>query len=84
MKDHLASRASTTGGLPVAPSMGPALDAAHVPHERAENHRRIVFISGLAILVAFGAGFVAVILMRLIGLITNLSFYGRVSTTFQA
>ncbi|HEX6807689.1 MAG TPA: chloride channel protein [Gemmatimonadaceae bacterium] len=84
MKDHLASRASTTGGLPVAPSMGPALDAAHVPHERAENHRRIIFISGLAILVAFGAGFVAVILMRLIGLITNLSFYGRFSTAFSS
>ena len=84
MKDHMASRASTTGGLPVAPSMGPALDAAHVPHERAENNRRIVFISGLAILVAFGAGFVAVVLMRLIGLITNLSFYGRFSTTFSS
>ncbi|HKT09617.1 MAG TPA: chloride channel protein [Gemmatimonadaceae bacterium] len=84
MKDHLASRASTTGGLPIAPSMGPALDAAHVPHERAENHRRIIFISGLAILVAFGAGFVAVILMRLIGLITNLSFYGRFSTAFSS
>jgi len=64
--------------------MGPALDAAHVPHERAENHRRIVFISGLAILVAFGAGFVAVVLMRLIGLITNLSFYGRFSTEFSS
>ena len=84
MKDRTASSASTTGGLPVAPSMGPALDAAHVPHERAENHRRIVFISGLAILVAFGAGFVAVILMRLIGLITNLSFYGRFSTEFSS
>jgi H+/Cl- antiporter ClcA/predicted transcriptional regulator len=64
--------------------MGPALDAAHVPHERAENQRRIVFISGLAMLVAFGAGFVAVILIRLIGLITNLSFYGRFSTTFSS
>jgi len=84
MKDHMASRASTTGGLPVAPSLGPALDAAHVPHERAENNRRIIFISGLAILVAFGAGFVAVVLMRLIGLITNLSFYGRFSTDFSS
>ncbi|MGH7649748.1 MAG: chloride channel protein, partial [Gemmatimonadaceae bacterium] len=84
MKDHTASRASTTGGLPVAPSLGPALDAAHVPHEHAENQRRIVFISGLAILVAFGAGFVAVVLMRLIGLITNLSFYGRFSTQFSS
>ena len=84
MKDHTASSASTTGGLPIAPSLGPALDAAHVTHERAENHRRIVFVSALAIVVAFGAGFVAVILMRLIGLITNLSFYGRFSTAFSS
>ncbi len=68
----------------MAPSLGPALNAAHVPHQQFEDHRRIVFISGLAILVAFGAGFVAVILMRLIGLITNISFYGRISTAFSS
>jgi H+/Cl- antiporter ClcA/predicted transcriptional regulator len=84
MVDHEASRASTTDGLPVAPSLGPALDAAHVPHQRTENQSRIVLISAIAILVAFGAGFVAIILMRLIGLITNISFYGRLSTSFAS
>ena len=68
MADHEASRASTTDGLPVAPSLGPALDAAHVPHQRTENQRRIILISGIAILVAFGSGFIAIVLMRLIGL----------------
>jgi H+/Cl- antiporter ClcA len=84
MADHEASRASTTGGLPVAPSLGPALDAAHVPHQRIENQRRIILISGIAILVAFGSGFIAIALMRLIGLITNISFHGRLSTSFAS
>ncbi|HEU4642923.1 MAG TPA: chloride channel protein [Gemmatimonadaceae bacterium] len=81
MPDHDALRAATTDGLPVAPSLGPALDAAHIPHQRTENRHRIVLISGVAILVAFGAGFIAIALTRLIGLITNLTFYGRVDTS---
>src|SRR5512146_2563502 len=55
-----------------------------MPHQRAENYHRIVFISGLAILGAFGAGFIAIALMRLIGLITNISFFGRLSTSFAS
>jgi len=82
--DHAATRASTTDGLPIAPSLGPALDATHMPHQRAENYHRIAFISGLAILGAFGAGFIAIALMRLIGLITNISFFGRLSTSFAS
>src|ERR671933_683902 len=82
MADHEASRASTTGGLPVAPSLGPALDAAHVPHQAEEDKRRIVFISGISIGIAFCAGILAAVLTRLIGLITNAAFYGRLSTDF--
>ncbi|MGH7627384.1 MAG: chloride channel protein [Gemmatimonadaceae bacterium] len=55
-----------------------------MPHQRAENYHRIALISGLAILCAFGAGFIAVALMRLIGLITNISFFGRLSTSFAS
>jgi H+/Cl- antiporter ClcA/predicted transcriptional regulator len=84
MADHEAARASTTDGLPVAPSLGPALDLAHVPRQRAENYRRIVLISGIAVLVAFGAGLVAIALIHLIGLITNIAFYGRRSTAFSS
>jgi H+/Cl- antiporter ClcA/CBS domain-containing protein len=82
--EHAATRSSTTDGLPVAPSLGPTLDATHMPHQRAENYHRIAFISGLAILGAFGAGFIAIALMRLIGLITNISFFGRLSTSFAS
>ncbi len=44
--------------------------------------RRIFRVSGLAILVALVAGLAARGLTELIGLITNLAFYGRLSTAF--
>ncbi|TMA25942.1 MAG: chloride channel protein [Deltaproteobacteria bacterium] len=72
----------TTEALPVAPSLGPALVEARVPPERSLVDARVVFICGLSILVALVAGVVAQLLTRLIGLCTNLSFYGRLSTAF--
>src|SRR5438552_17254772 len=72
----------TTEGLPVAPSLGPALLEARVPPERSLVDGRVVFICLLAVLIAVAAGFVAQILTRLIGLVTNISFYGRFSTAF--
>jgi len=47
-------------------------------------NRRVVFISLISIVVAAGAGLVAQALTRLIGLITNISFYGRFSTAFSS
>jgi CIC family chloride channel protein len=76
------STSSTTKGLPVAPSMGPSLVSVHVPTQSGVVTGRIVFISALAIVVAFAAGFIAQILMRLIYLVTNVSFYGIFSTSF--
>jgi len=43
-----------------------------------------VFICALSIVVAGVAGLVAQALTRLIGLVTNLAFYGRVSTVFAS
>ena len=68
--------------IPVDPSLGPALADARVPHERALVDARVVRICGLAVLIAVAAGFVAQLLTRLIGLVTNAAFYGRVSTQF--
>lgn len=45
-------------------------------------HRALVFLSLMAILLGVLSGLVAQVLTRLIGLVTNLSFYGRVSTEF--
>jgi len=74
----------TTEGLPVAPSLGPALSDARVPAERALVDRRVVFICAISIVVAGVAGVVAQALTRLIGLVTNLAFYGKVSTVFSS
>jgi H+/Cl- antiporter ClcA len=80
--DHEISNSSTTEGLPVAPGLAPQLDAVHVPHQVAAVNARLVGISAVAMLVAVAAGVVARVLTALIGLITNLAFYGRVSTDF--
>ncbi|HEY6881044.1 MAG TPA: chloride channel protein [Polyangiales bacterium] len=64
-------------GLPVAPSLAPALALAHVEGRPASVDLRVVFISALAILVALAAGYVAELLGALIALVTNLAFYGR-------
>jgi len=76
--------ASTTEGLPVAPSMGPALASIQAPHETVPVGPRVVLVSAVAIAIALAAGVVAVVLTRLIGLITNLAYYGRYSTDFSA
>ena len=59
----------------------PATDLK-LPPEYTPLDRRAVYIAGLAILIAIGAGLAAQVLTALIGLVTNLAFYGRVSTAF--
>ena len=62
--------------------MEPALHSAGIAAPRENEHERLALISALAIAVAFVAAFVAQILTALIGLITNLAFYGKLSTKF--
>src|SRR5207237_9537993 len=71
-------------GLPVAPSLAPALATVDAPPEYAAVDQRVVVICGFAILVGIGAALLANVLTRLIGLITNVAYYGRVSTSFVA
>jgi CIC family chloride channel protein len=72
-------RAQTTDGLPISPSMGPALELALVPGQPTLVDGRVVFICVLSMLVAIAAGSIAQILVHLIALITNISFFGRFS-----
>ena len=76
------SRASTTEGLPVAPSLGLVLESNQVPAHSTIVDRRTIVLSGLAIITAVAAAFVAQGLVRLIGFFTNLAFYGKWSTEF--
>ena len=80
--EHDVERASTTEGLPVAVSMGPTLEAAGAP--RATSllvDARVLFISGLAIILGIASAIIAQILMHLISLVTHISFYGEISAS---
>ena len=78
------AKAATTPGLPVDVSLAPVLAAARAPAQTPLVNRRVVFISLVSIVIAAGAGLVAQALTRLIGLITNISFYGRFSAEFSS
>ncbi len=84
MNDGQISRASTTGGLPVDTSLAPALQSARAPVQIPLVSLRTVYISGVSILVACAAALVARLLVALIGLITNISFFGRFSFAFSS
>jgi H+/Cl- antiporter ClcA len=83
-RDHAATHGATRGGLAVSPSLAPTLDALSVPRQPPLVGARVVLMSGLAIALAAVAGLVAQVLTRLIGLITNLAFYGRLSWSFTS
>lgn len=87
--EHLADAASDPGALPVAPGLAPALAAAtsegaavRAPREYEPIDSRVVVLAGLCVVLAVGAALAAQLLTRLIGFVTNLAFYGRVSTEF--
>ncbi|HEU0054203.1 MAG TPA: chloride channel protein, partial [Longimicrobium sp.] len=77
-------KAATADGLAVAPSLAPALEAVRAPREHPRVDARVVWLCGVSVLVAICAGIIAEVLTRLIGLITNVAFYGRVSTSFAS
>jgi hypothetical protein len=64
--------------------MGPALESILTPRRATAVNGRVVFITVIAVAIGLAAGLVAQILLRLIGLITNLAFYGRVTTEFAS
>ena len=69
-----------TGALPVAPSLEVSLDAIHAPRPEPLLTHRVLLMSGLAIGLGIAAALIARLLTALIGLVTGLAFYGRVST----
>lgn len=71
---------STTGGLPISPSLEVTLEAVHAPRQAALVNRRVVWLSGLAIVLACVTAVMAQLLTALIGFVTGISFYGRVTT----
>jgi H+/Cl- antiporter ClcA len=84
MADDDLARASTTEGLPVAPSMAATLATARVPARAALVDRRTVQLSCLAVVLGVGASIVAQVLVALIALVTNLAFFGTLSTAMRS
>jgi len=82
MSNHEVERASTTEGLPVSPSLGPALEAADIPAQSTLVDKRVLIICGISVLLAIAAAFIAQGLMCLINLVTNISFFGRFSVLY--
>jgi CIC family chloride channel protein len=80
--DHKIADSSSTEGLPIAPSMGPTLESQLTPRRTTAVNGRVVFMTLVAVAIGLAAGLVAQILLRLIGLITNLAFYGRLTPQF--
>ncbi|HWG10395.1 MAG TPA: chloride channel protein [Rhodanobacteraceae bacterium] len=55
-----------------------------MPRKSTLVDKRVLLVTALAVLIAFGAALVAQLLTALIGLVTNLAFYGRWSTAFTS
>jgi H+/Cl- antiporter ClcA/CBS domain-containing protein len=72
----------TRASVPLAPSLDPTLAAAHMPRQFRPLDRRVLWISFVAMVLGVAAAVVAKLLTALIGLITNLAFYGRWSYDF--
>ncbi|WP_062536476.1 chloride channel protein [Mizugakiibacter sediminis] len=72
----------STDALPFAPSLGLVLDAARMPRRSTLVDRRVLLITAVAVVIAAGAALIAQVLTALIGLVTNLAFYGRWSVDF--
>ncbi|MDE3238935.1 MAG: chloride channel protein [Paracoccaceae bacterium] len=71
--------ASTTSGLPVSPGLGPTLVAADIGRREKALTRRSLLIVLLSMVIALITVPVARSLVFLIGFITNLAFFGRLS-----
>jgi H+/Cl- antiporter ClcA/CBS domain-containing protein len=84
VNDGAPTPLSTSDGLPVAPSMQDALATVQAPPEYMPVDRRVVTICGIAIGIGAGGALIAQLLSHLIGFITNLAYYGRISGEFSA
>ena len=74
----------TRAALPLSPSLDPTMSDAHMPRRFRPLSRRVLWISALALVLGAGVGVIARMLAGLIGLVTNLAFYGRWSTEFSS
>ena len=78
------SEPHTRASLPLAPSLDSTLSAAHMPRQFRPLDRRVLWIAALAMGLGAVVAGVARLLTGLIGFVTNLAFYGRLSFDFSS
>jgi len=66
-------------GIPISVSLNATLDAEDIQRKTKSDKKRLLVISSLAILIAISISVIAKLLVYLINLITNISFYGQFS-----
>jgi chloride channel protein, CIC family len=66
-------------GIPISVSLNPTLEAENFEPRKSENKRRLLLISFVALFIAIVVSFIAKLLVFLIDLFTNISFYGKFS-----
>lgn len=83
-KAALLSELAADGSVPVAPSLDVAEGNISGPRQVPLVGRRILLLSLVAVLLGALAAFIAQGLGALIGLVTNLVFYGQVNTALKS
>lgn len=66
-------------GIPVSISLDPALEAENIQPKIAQDKKRLLTISALAVAIAICISFISKFLIYLIDLVTNISFHGQLS-----
>lgn len=74
----MAGKKNLEDSIPISVALKPTLEASNIQQPKTHQKKRIVFISGLAILVGIAISFISRLLVKLIYLITHLAFYGEV------
>lgn len=66
-------------GIPISPSLDPIINLENEQAKKGDSKKRMLTISFYSFLIAIATSLIAKFLVLLINLITNLSFYGKVS-----
>ncbi|HMH86225.1 MAG TPA: chloride channel protein [Gemmatimonadaceae bacterium] len=94
LKSDLGHGSRAEGSLPIAAGLAPEIenvddedespdgDAVRAPRDYEMLGRRTLFISALSLAIGAAGAIVAQVFVSLIGLATNLAYYGRISTAF--
>jgi H+/Cl- antiporter ClcA len=76
--------AAATDAIPIAPALGDALSAARIPRKTILVDKRVILIALVAVVLACACALIAQLLAALIGVVTNIAFYGRWSAAFTS